>query len=280
MAKVVVTGGSGKAGRVVVRDLLAHGHEVRNVDRMPPPESSDKDTQAVFLPAELTDLGQTLEALDGAEVVVHLAAIPSPSHGTPEVVFRTNVMSTYTVFAAARRLSFERVVWASSETTIGFPFDEPPAYVPVDEEHVRLESSYALSKIIGEEMARHVSRWTGIPFIGLRFSNVLVREDYRRFPEYWNDPLARKWNLWSYVDETHVAESVRRSLDADVQGAESFIIAAPDTVMQRSSRELMHEIFPGVSVPDDLPEHGSLLSSDKARRVLGYNPRWSWRELF
>jgi len=152
--------------------------------------------------------------------------------------------------------------------------------VPVDEEHVRLESSYALSKITGEEMARHFSRWTRTTFIGLRFSNVLVREDYRRFPEYWDDPLARKWNLWSYVDESHVAESVRRSLDADVQGAESFIIAAPDTVMQRPSRELMHQIFPGISVPDDLPEYGSLLSSEKARRMLGYDPRWSWRELF
>jgi nucleoside-diphosphate-sugar epimerase len=180
MAKLVVTGGSGKAGRAVVRDLLTHGHEVRNVDRVPSPESNSPDTPARFLPAELTGLGQTLEALDGAEIVVHLAAIPSPSHATPGVTFRTNVMSTYAVFAAAQRLGVERVVWASSETTIGFPFDEPPEYVPVDEDHVRLESSYALSKIVGEEMARQSSRWTGVPFIGLRLSNVIVHEEYPR----------------------------------------------------------------------------------------------------
>src|SRR3954451_14830624 len=114
MASIVVTGGGGKAGLGVVRDLLEHGHEVRNVDRRPSPESYDPDTPAPFLPAELTDFGQTLEALDGADAIVHLAAIPSPVHGTPDVVFRTNVTSTHTVFAAAQRLGVERVVWASS----------------------------------------------------------------------------------------------------------------------------------------------------------------------
>jgi nucleoside-diphosphate-sugar epimerase len=279
MTKIVVTGGSGKAGRGVVRDLLEHGHEVRNVDRVPSPESNGTDAPAPFLPADLTDFGQTLEALDGAEAIVHLAAIPSPVHATPDVVFRTNVTSTHTVFAAAQRLGVGRVVWASSETTLGLPFDRPPDYAPVDEPHVRPESSYALSKVLGEEMARQFSRWSGIPIIGLRLSNVLVREDYDRFPTYWDDPHARKWNLWSYVDQRHVAESVRCALAADVQGADSFIIAAADSVMKRPSRDLMEEVFPGVPVADDLPEHGTLLGIDKARRVLGYDPRWSWREM-
>ena len=280
MSKIVVTGGSGKAGRVVVRDLLEHGHEVRNVDRVPSPESYSPDTPVPFLPADLTDFGQTLEALDGAEAIVHLAAIPSPNHATRDVVFRTNVTSTHAVFAAAERLGVPRVVWASSETTLGLPFDTPPDYAPVDEQHVRPESSYALSKVLGEEMARQFSRWSGMTIIGLRLSNVLVRDDYRRFPEYWDDPLARKWNLWSYVDESHVALAVRCALEAGIRGADSFIIAAADSVMHRPSRELMEEVFPGVPVADDLPEHGTLLGIDKARRVLGYDPRWSWRELF
>lgn len=263
-----------------MRDLLQHRHAVRNVDRVPSPESYSPDTPAPFLPADLTDFGQTLEALDGAEAIVHLAAIPSPLHGTPDVVFRTNVVSTYTVFAAAQRLGVGRVVWASSETTLGLPFDEPPDYAPVDEAHMRPESSYALSKLLGEEMARQFARWSGMTVIGLRFSNVMVREEYQRFPQFWEDPLARKWNLWSYVDESHVALAIRCGLEADVQGADAFIIAAPDTVMQRPSHELMQEVFPGVAVAEDLPEHGSLLSSAKARRVLGYDPQWSWRELF
>jgi nucleoside-diphosphate-sugar epimerase len=280
VAKIVVTGGSGKAGRGVVRDLLEHGHKVRNVDRVPSPESHSPDTPAPFMPADLTDFGQALEALDGADAIVHLAAIPSPGHATPDVVVRTNATSTHAVFAAAQRLGVERVVWASSETTLGLPFDTPPPYAPVDERLVRPESSYALSKVLGEEMARQFSRWSGIPIVGLRLSNVLLREDYQRFPEYWDDPLARKWNLWSYVDESHVALGVRCALEADVQGADAFIIAAADSVMQRPSRDLMAEVFPGVPVADDLAEHGTLLSIDKARRVLGYDPQWSWRELF
>lgn len=282
--KFVVTGGSGKAGRAVVRDLLEQGHTVLNVDLVPPVEPLAGST---FLPADLTDYGQTLEALSGAgivsgiEAVVHLAALPSPTVATPDVVFRTNVTSTHTVFAAATRLGLRRIVWASSETTLGLPFDRPPDYAPVDEQHeLRPESSYALSKVLGEEMARQFSRWSGIPIVGLRFSNIMERTDYASFPSYWDNPSIRKWNLWSYVDESHVAESVRRALEADVRGADAFIIAAADTVMRRPSRELMAEAFPGVPVADDLPEHGTLLGIEKARRILGYTPEFTWRSLF
>ena len=278
--KIAVTGGSGKAGRAVVRDLLEHGHDVLNVDLVP-----SRDDAAPFLPADLTDYGQTLEALSGAEVlpgieaVVHLAAIPAPDKATPDVVFRTNAISTHTVFSAAARLGLRRVVWASSETTLGLPFDEPPDYAPVDEEHpLRPESSYALSKVLGEEMARQFGRWSGIPFVGLRFSNVMVRADYERFPSFWDDPHLRKWNLWSYVDESHVGQSVRLALEADVRGAEAFIVAAADTVMRQPSRELMAEVFPDVPIRESVAENGTLLAIDKARRVLGYEPEHTWRD--
>jgi nucleoside-diphosphate-sugar epimerase len=287
MARIAVTGGSGKAGRAVVRDLLEHGHQVLNVDRVPSPESSSADSPAPFLPADLTDFGQALEALSGSEVlpgiqaVVHLAALPSPVHGTPDVVFRTNVTSTHTVFAAAARLGLERVVWASSETILGLPFDRPPDYAPVDEEaELRPETSYALSKVLGEEMTRQFSRWTGIPFLALRFSNIMERADYQQFPSFWDDPRLRKWNLWGYVDSSHVAQAVRRALEAEVAGAEAFNIAAADTVMRRPSRELMAEVFPGVPVKGDLAEHASLIGIGKARRLLGYDPQFTWRSLF
>jgi nucleoside-diphosphate-sugar epimerase len=279
--RIVVTGGSGKAGRAVVRDLLEHGHDVLNVDLVPSP-----DPVAPFLPADLTDFGQALEALSGAEVlpgieaVVHLAAIPAPDRGTPDVVFRTNITSTHTVFAAAWRLGLRRVVWASSETTLGLPFDEPPEYAPVDEEHpLRPESSYALSKVLGEEMARQFHRWSGIPIVGLRFSNVMERADYAELPTFWDDPPKRKWNLWSYVDESHVAQSCRLALEADVR-VEAFVIAAGDTVTRRPSRELMAEVYPGVPVRDLDGEHDTLLGIAKARRLLGYAPAFTWRELF
>jgi nucleoside-diphosphate-sugar epimerase len=286
MTKIAVTGGSGKAGRVVVRDLAEHGHDVLNIDRVPSPESHSPESAVPFLRADLTDLGQTFEALSGAETlpgietVVHLAAIPSPAHATPDQVFRTNMTSMHTVFDAAVRLGLPRVVWASSETTLGLPFTRPPDYAPVDEAHVYPETSYALSKVLGEEMARQFSRWSGISIIGLRFSNIMVRADYERFPAFWDDPHARKWNLWGYVDESHVAQSVRLALEADLRGADSFIIAAADTVMRRPSRDLMAEVFPGVPVADRVSGTDTLLDISKARSVLGYSPEFTWRQLF
>jgi hypothetical protein len=108
----------------------------------------------------------------------------------------------------------------------------------------------------------------------------MVRDDYERFPSYWDDPHLRKWNLWGYVDESHVAQSVRLALEADVNGADSFIIAAADTVMKRPSRELMAEVFPGVPVADHVDGNDTLLGIGKAQAKLGYSPKFSWRELY
>jgi nucleoside-diphosphate-sugar epimerase len=274
MKRVVVTGGSGKAGRAVVRDLVEHGYEVLNVDLAPP-----KESLAAFLKADLTDLGQSYEALRGAEAVVHLAAIPAPGLSTDEVTFRTNTMSTYNIFSAAVALGLERVVWASSETTLGLPFDRrPPLYAPIDEQHpLYPESSYALSKVVGEEMARQFNAWSSLPFVALRFSNIMEPQDYERFPSFSKDARLRKWNLWSYVDARDVAQSCRLGLETSLKGAESFIIAAADTVMTRPNRELMAEVYPGVSLKDGTGDFDTLLSVDKARKVLGYAPAYSWR---
>jgi nucleoside-diphosphate-sugar epimerase len=285
MTKIAVTGGSGKAGRVVVRDLLARGHEVLNIDTALAGDSY-RETSAPYLPADVTEYGQVFQALAGGEgsprieAVVHFAAIPSPGHHVPDQVFRTNMMSTYAVFSAAARLGLKRIVWASSETTLGLPFDQPPDYAPVDEAHIRPETTYALTKVLGEEMARQIHRWSGIPIIGLRFSNVMVRTDYEQFPSWQDDPHKRKWNLWGYVDESHVAQSVRLALEADIEAADSFIIAAADTVMGRPSRELMAEVFPDVPIRGEVAGHDTLLDISKARRVLGYAPEFSWRDLF
>jgi nucleoside-diphosphate-sugar epimerase len=274
--KIVVTGGSGNAGRAVVRDLLDHGYQVLNADLVPSP-----DPVAPFLRADLTDLGQTIDVLKGADAAVHLAAIPAPQFWTDGDTFRINMMSTYNVFSAAVTLRLTRVVWASSETTLGLPFDrQKPLYVPIDEEHPLFpESTYALSKVLSEEMARHFNRWSDIPFIGLRFSNIMQRQHYAQFPGYWEDPNRRKWNLWGYVDSSHVSQSCRLALETNIKGAESFIIAAADTVMSRPSRELMAEVFPGVPIREGLGAYDTLLGIDKARRLLGYNPEFSWRSL-
>jgi nucleoside-diphosphate-sugar epimerase len=275
MGRVAVTGGSGKAGRAVVRDLLEHGEDVLSVDLVASP-----GLPCAQLAADLTDLGETIEALRGSEAVVHLAAIPASGLRPEERTFRVNTASTYNVFTAASLLGFPRVVWASSETILGLPFQrERPAYAPLDEEHPpRPESSYALSKLLSEEMARQFSRWTEIPFVGLRFSNIMEPADYELFPSYWDDPSLRSWNVWGYVDARDVAQSCRLALRGDRPGAEVFVVAAADTVMNRPSRALMDDVFPGVPIREPLGEFESLLSIAKARRLLGYEPRFSWRD--
>ena len=276
MKKIVVTGGSGKAGRAVVKDLLEHGYEVLNVDLLPP-----RERLAPYIQTDLTDLGQTFEVLQGADAVVHLGAIPAPGIQPEGATFRNNTLSTYNVFNAAVSLRMQRVVWASSETVLGLPFDrEQPAYAPIDEGHPPYpESSYSLSKLVGEVMAQQFNRWSGIPFIGLRFSNVMEPQDYARFPEFSKDAQLRKWNLWGYVDARDVAQSCRLGLEANITGAEVFIIAAADTVMDRPNRTLLAEVFPNVPIRGEVGEFDTLLSIKKARQLLGYEPQYSWRTL-
>jgi nucleoside-diphosphate-sugar epimerase len=275
VSRVAVTGGAGKAGRAVVRDLLEHGYDVVSIDLARDPSLADEQQMV----ADVTDYGEVVDALKGADSVVHLAAIPAPGLKPDEVTFRVNTTSTYNVFAAAPLLGLRRIVWASSETTLGLPFErERPRYAPIDEEHPLLpEFSYALSKVISEEMARQFSRWTGIPYVGLRFSNVMEPHDYERFPGFWDDAQLRRWNLWGYVDARDVAQSCRLALEVDLAAAEVFIVAAADTVMNRPSADLMAEVYPDVELRD-VGEFGTLLSIEKARRLLGYEPAFSWRD--
>lgn len=289
MASVVVTGGSGKAGRAVIRELLAHGHKVVNVDIAPP-----REPLCHFLKADLNDLGQAIDALGllpgsvdrrrtgfgATDAVIHLAGIPAPGIAPDATIFQNNLMTTYNVFSAALRLGLRRVVWASSETVLGLPLTRsPPLYAPIDEEHpARPETGYALAKLLCEQTAREMHRWQpATTFVGLRISNIFEPDDYAMIPSFQADPASRAWNLWSWVDARDVAQACRLALEHPATGAENFIVAAADTLMEAPSRDLMARFYPGVPVRDDLGPFDSLLAIDKARRALGYQPRHSWR---
>ncbi len=278
--RVAITGGSGKLGRAVVADLLDHDVQVVNLDQRPGPRGD-------FVRIDLGDYGAVVDALTGTndrydklDAVVHLAAIPAPGLTTNVATFDHNVLATHHVFAAARVPGIKRVVWASSETVLGLPFSAtPPPYLPVDEEYApRPNSSYSLSKTVEEEMARQFCRWDpDLTMIGLRFSNVMEPADYAAFPDFDADPERRMWNAWGYIDARDGAQAVRLALTADLTGREIFVIANADTVMSRSSAELAAEVFPDVELRGDVTGTQTLLSIDKARRLLGYEPEHSWR---
>src|SRR5580698_4703396 len=190
--RVCVTGATGKAGRAAVRELREHGYQVVATDA----RLTGDDVLAGVLRADLTDYGQATEALRGTDAVVHLANILAPGLSTPAVTFDDNVTMNFNVFHAAAALGLTRVVWASSETTLGLPFGHGPEqapgapgeirYAPVDEEHFPYPSTtYALSKVASETIAEQISRWSGIPFVGLRISNIMNPDEYQQFPGYW-----------------------------------------------------------------------------------------------
>jgi nucleoside-diphosphate-sugar epimerase len=282
MTRVAVTGGSGKLGRAVVLDLLEHGYDVVNLD-----SSGPRRQPAKFHRIDLTDYGQVIDALTSIDerggdfdAVVHLAAIPAPGLTANAATFANNAPATYNVFAAARAAGITNVVWASSETVLGLPFDTPPPYIPVDEEYpARPESTYSLVKHLEETMAAQFCRWNpALKMIGLRFSNVMEPDDYAAFGSFDEDPRSRIWNLWGYIDARDGAQAVRKALEFDRPGLEVFVIANADTVMSRSSASLAAEYFPGVPVTKELGEHETMLGIDKAKRVLGYDPQHSWRD--
>jgi nucleoside-diphosphate-sugar epimerase len=274
--KICVTGAGGKAGRATVSHLLLKGYQVRATDITARP--SDISTE--FLRADLTDHGQAVEVLHGMDAVVHLANIPAPDLYPPALTMNRNTVMNSNVFLAAAALGLSRVVWASSETTLGLPFDTPPRYAPVDEDHYPLPTTtYSLSKVVSETMATHVAQWSGIPFVALRFSNIFTPDEYQILPERaWPSPAARRWNLWGYIDVRDVASSCEAALTADVSGARAYIIAAADTVMNVPSADLLADQFPGVSLRKDVGEFGTLLAIDRAREELGWTPAHSWRD--
>lgn len=274
---IVVTGGSGKAGRAVVRQLVSSGYTVINVDQQPPREP----LPARFIPADLSDYGQTVDLLTGADAVVHFAAHPSPKAAADSEIFRNNTLSTYNVFAAARLHRLQRIVWASSETCFGLPFKNARPYkAPLDEgQPPSPDSVYALSKILGEEMARQFNRWSGIPIIGLRLSNVMEPpHDYVQFEQWQDDPKIRAVNMWGYIDARDVGHLVECALTCEFQGAEFFAIAAADTVMRTPNDQLMAVGHPDVPYTPTPGPNDALYDISRARNLLGFTPRYSWRD--
>jgi nucleoside-diphosphate-sugar epimerase len=284
VSKICVTGAGGMTGVVTVMHLLSHGHDVVGADVVPLPSTlparwSRRDFS--YVNCDLTDYGDTVATLAGVDAVVHLANVPAPGIAPAPRTLHVNNAMNANVFLAAAQLGIGRVVWASSETTLGLDFDRDrrPAYVPLDESHYpRPTTTYSLSKVLAEVMAEQIASWSPVTFVALRLSNIIRPEVYASFPDAWRTPELRQFNLWSYIDVRDVAEACRLALTADVPKCSNYIIAAQDSVMPVASSDLMKRFYPDVPLTRQLVGFESLQSTEQARAVLGFQARFSWRD--
>ena len=280
--RVVVTGGNGRAGRWVVRELAEAGHEVVNLDLAPAPEHA---LPGEFCQVELTDAGQVYDALAQfrPEGVAHLAANPSPSGHARVSVFDNNVVSAHNVLQAAGDLGVARVVYASSEMATGLLTEGVvPDRIPFDESERRPSpNAYALSKYISEVVADSaVLASPATAFVGLRINNVIDPDGYDRFRAEWDDPSLSKVNFWSYIDARDVGTAYRAALEGSSTGHEVCLIAAADTRARRGLRELMAAHYDGYDrVAPGHDDHASAFDCTRMRELFGWTPSHSWRDV-
>jgi len=292
MKRIVVTGGSGKIGAWILKELLDEGHEVLNVDLKPA-----ADPRCRTLIADLTDSGQAYGAIgvytgidelqpslrpQPIDALVHFAAIPRVQLVPDAEVFRINTTSTYNVMEAAVRAGIRKIVYASSEATYGIDFAEDhldPDYFPIDEDHPTIPmDAYGLSKVANERTAAAFHARVGGDFYGLRIGDVMAPQDYAKFPFWTTDPAIRKRELWAYVDIRDVAQMVRLCVDTDGLGFQVFNAFAGESAHVKPIAELASTFYPNVPMRAEVSEHGSLVSNSKARRMLGFEQQHRWTE--
>ena len=218
-----------------------------------------------------------------ADRVVHFGAIPRPTLNTPDTVFRTNVMATFNVLEAVANLGIRRVVYASSKSIIGYPFQHQsfsPHYVPIDEEHPEgPQDAYAISKYIGEEICKgFVRRMAGtLSVASLRLSWIHTPETFKdQIVPLQAHPVKAMSNLWTYVDSRDVAEATRLALEVDLDGHQAIYVAASDSFSLEPTADLVRKFYPNTQIRSGLEGFNSILSISKARRVLGFTPKHSW----
>ena len=276
---IVVTGAAGRLGRLVVRRLVDRGYEVLATDRVAFDESP-----AEFVQIDLGDPRCVGQMLKGAEGVIHMGAIPGPTREEPRQIFDNNVRSTFNVLMAAEELNLQRVVFSSSAFGMGWAHDPAafvPLYLPLDEDHPMMPfEPYGLSKQVGECIGAMVARRSSTSVASLRFTNVVWPEVLAEFP--WPSPTPEKPRtlvMWAYADPDDVAEAHVLALQADLTGHEPFMLAQPTTRFKESTAELIELNFGSkVEIRGELRGNASVISAEKARRILGWRPRAGWSE--
>ncbi len=277
--RVVVTGGSGRIGQATVR-LLHHTCDVVIFDQIRPALASDL-SQVHVIVGDHTNLGQLCEAFHEADAVIHLSAIPGLGPQTEYEVFRTNILGTFAVHQAAALSHVPVVISASSQSAFGWAWGTRqflPRYLPLDEAHPdEPDEGYGLSKVAGEQIAWAFARKTGMRTVALRPPMVTSKGTYGRVLA---SNAARQWRatLFSYLDVEDLARAFQAALEAEDVSMEAFNVAADDSLC----REPLSDLLPRLDerfreLAQLLTGTQPMVSNAKAKRMLKWSPRVSWR---
>lgn len=270
-SRVLVTGAAGRLGSEVLRVLAAQGASVVGLDR------ADPGTVETFFTGSASDVDLVAKAVAGVDAVVHLAALPSPEHGTPEEVFVGNAAATFVVLDQAARAGVTKAVIASSLSITGLPFAPRPAapdYVPIDEAMpLQAADPYALSKQADEATAAMIARRDGMSVVALRFPKLGTPEfldEYAR--QYRDEPGAGAHELWSYLDMRDAATACWLGLTAEVVGAHPLYLAAPETLSPYPTEDLLTRYLPDVPRRRALSGRTVPIDTSAATELLGFTP--------
>jgi len=280
--RVVVTGASGNIGRYVVAELGARGHDVHAIDRVARPAGSAVPDLAWSVgdsrdPEFMTSVMADVQP----DALIHLAAIPRPSLGTPLEVFATNTQATFVALEAAGVAGVGRVAIASSTSALGTVFASPPVpprYVPVDEDHPFVGTDpYALSKQVDEATAAMMHRRHGFQVVVLRIPNTGPLETHLvRAAEVARDPSDLARELWAYLDVRDGARAFALAIERDIPGCHVINVMAPDTLSPEPTADLLARFHPttelrrpivGREVPFDLTRSRDLLEFSATHRL-------------
>ena len=275
---IVVTGAAGRLGRRVVQLLVDQDREVLATDQL-----AADDLPVEFVRCNLGDAKAVEDILKGSEAVIHMGAIPGPSRAEPRVIFENNVACDFNVMMSAAELGLRRVVFSSSAFGMGWAHDGNafvPLYLPLDEEHPMMPfEPYGLTKQVGEDIGRMIARNSSTTVVSLRFTNVALPEVQAEFP--WPAPTPENpltLVMWAYADARDVAEAHVLALDAEIEEYEAFMIAQPSSRFTEPTVDIVKNNFGDrVEIREGLTGTASVISTEKAQRMLGWRPRHDWR---
>jgi nucleoside-diphosphate-sugar epimerase/GNAT superfamily N-acetyltransferase len=274
LGRVLVTGAAGLIGRAVLDRLAAEGIAATAL-------ILDGDAPADrVLRGDAQDPDLVATALDGADAVIHLAAIPAPDRDPDDDLFAGNTRATFTVLDQAGRAGLRRVALASSYAICGLPFARRPLrmpYLPIDTGlPLQITDPYALSKQTDEATAAMMARQYGMTVTALRLPFVGDHERLARAAAaYARDPAAGAAEVWSYLDARDAARALLAALTPATPGYHTLYVAAPETIAPFPTEDLVttyhpgvpHPPFPGRTVPIDLAP---------ARGLIGFDAVFPW----